>query len=436
MTEKVESWGRIPKVRHAEVRRVGWRDDSLPIARGELVLPYGMGRSYGDSCLNEGQVLLSTRTLDHFIAFDPELGELHCEAGVTFKDILDVVVPFNWFLPVTPGTKFVTVGGAIANDVHGKNHHCAGTFGNHVARLTLQRSTGERLDCSRTENSELFNATIGGLGLTGLIVSAVIRLMRINNPWIQSERIPFKDLDEFLELSNASESSFAYTVAWIDCTAGGSRLGRGIFMRANHADSDAGKLTVRKAGARLGVPMDFPSFILNRWSVTVFNRMYYALQSRRHGPRLEHYESFFYPLDAIGNWNRIYGKEGFYQYQCVIPAAATTALKSILRVIAKSSAGSFLAVLKRFGKGRSPGMMSFPRAGTTLALDFPNRGERTLSLFGQLDEIVAAAGGALYPAKDARMPAKVFKVSFPALTEFVRFVDPRFSSSFWRRVSS
>lgn len=436
MTAGFTSWGRIPKASHAAVRRMHWRHDPIPVDLGELVLPYGLGRSYGDICLNDGQVLLHTTALDHFIAFDQRSGELHCEAGVTLKDILNLVVPMNWFLPVTPGTKFVTIGGVIANDVHGKNHHCAGSFGNHVIRFTLRRSTGETLQCSRTENPELFSATIGGLGLTGLIVSAVIRLIRIASPFLESEKIPMRNIDEFFALSNASESGFNYTVAWIDSTAKGHQLGKGIFMRGNHAGSKPSSPTPGKPGDSIGVPVDMPNFILNRWSVAAFNRLYYALQSRSRGAALEHYDPFFYPLDSITNWNRVYGRRGFYQYQCVIPTREAEALKDILRLTARTGGGSFLSVLKVFGAIRSQGVISFPRPGATLALDFPNCGGGTLSLLERLDEIVLAAGGALYPAKDARMSGEMFKKSFPRWMEFAEYIDPAFSSSFWRRVTS
>jgi FAD/FMN-containing dehydrogenase len=435
MSESFASWGRVPRVSHAAVRRLYWRTNPIPVGSGELILPRGMGRSYGDSCLNEGQVLLHTIDLDHFLDFDANTGVLHCEAGLTLKDILDFAIPRGWFLPVTPGTKFVTVGGAIANDVHGKNHHRAGTFGNHVLSFVLRRSTGELIHCSPQDNGDLFAATIGGLGLTGLILSARIRLIPIGSPYLTCERLSIDDLDEFFSLSNASEAGFDYTVAWIDCTAGGSALGKGVFMRANHAPAPPAGTRATRDGGRISVPFDVPGVLLNQWSVSLFNKLYYRAQIRRRGPTLERYESFFYPLDSISRWNRIYGKRGFYQYQCVIPGKERDALKEVLREIAAAGGGSFLSVLKVFGNVPSPGMMSFPRPGPTLALDFPNRGQATLSLFERLDDIVFAADGALYPAKDARMSGRMFRQSFPCWEAFSRFVDPAFSSSFWRRVT-
>lgn len=400
------------------------------------MLAYGQGRSYGDVCLNGGRTLLHTVGLNHFLAFDKESGVLHCEAGATLKDVLDLIVPCNWFLPVTPGTKFVTVGGAIANDVHGKNHHGAGTFGNHVLSFTLRRSSGELLTCSPTENRELFMATIGGLGLTGLIVSVQVRLIPISNAYMSAERVPMHNVEEFFEISRASERDYAYTVAWVDGTAHGAKLGRGVFFRANHAATAPERIRKRSGSTHRCVPLDIPQFVLNPRSVAAFNQLYYLAQIRRRRPRLESYESFFYPLDTVDNWNRIYGARGFYQYQCVVPPEERDALKEMLRVIAAAGGGSFLAVLKMFGNVASPGLMSFPRPGPTLALDFPNRGERTLALFERLDEIVHAAGGALYPAKDARMSGRMFRASFPRYEEFARQIDPSFTSSFWRRVDA
>jgi FAD/FMN-containing dehydrogenase len=436
MPECFASWGRLPRVKHAAVRRIYWRNDPIPVAEGELVLPRGRGRSYGDSCLNEGQVLLQTIDLDHFLHFDQNSGILHCEAGVTLNDILDFAVSKGWFLTVTPGTKFVTVGGAIANDVHGKNHHRAGAFGNHVLSFSLLRSTGEIVHCSSEHNPDLFAATIGGLGLTGLIVATEIQLTSIKGPYLEVEKFPIQNLDDFFALSDSSEAGFDYTVAWVDCTAGGSSLGKGVFMRGNHAARPAQPAPHKTRTKGFALPVEAPEFLLNRWSVGLFNRFYYRIQTRRRRMTLEHYEPFFYPLDSIGNWNRIYGKRGLYQYQCVIPRKHQEALKELLRTIVQAGDGSFLSVLKAFGDIRSRGMLSFARPGPTLALDFPNQGERSESLFRRLDEIVYAAGGAIYPAKDARMPGYLFRKSFPVWEDFARYVDPAFSSSFWRRVTS
>jgi FAD/FMN-containing dehydrogenase len=431
------SWGRLPRVAPARVLPLSSRD-ALPdlAAIRRPILAYGLGRSYGDSCLNEGGVLLATRGLSRFIAFDEEAGVLRCEAGTSLAEILETFVPRGWTLPVTPGTKFVTVGGAIANDVHGKNHHAAGTFGAHVRRLELLRSNGDRVTCSPTENCELFAATIGGLGLTGLVTWADVALRRIASPMIDAEHIRMRGLDEFFHLTAESDGRYEFTVAWVDCLARGADVGRGIFMRGNHADDPAAMPPARRK-PRLVVPFDAPPGLLNRWTVGAFNKLYYWKQVRRSVRRLVDPESFFYPLDGILNWNRLYGKRGFFQYQCVVPLeTGAPAMREILTRIARSGQASFLAVLKVFGDVPSPGMLSFPRAGVTLALDVPNRGASTLALFDTLDRVTAEAGGAVYPAKDARMSPARFRASFARLDEFSRYVDPNFSSSFWRRVAA
>jgi len=430
------SWGRLPRVAPAKVVPLSSREQ-LPDLAGMQgpVLAYGLGRSYGDSCLNEGGVLLATRGLSRFISFDEETGVLCCEAGTSLAEILETFVPRGWTLPVTPGTKFVTVGGAIANDVHGKNHHAAGTFGAHVRRLELLRSDGERTVCSPEEHCERFSATIGGLGLTGLVTWAEIGLRRTESRLIDAEYIRMRGLDEFFALTAESDGRFEFTVAWVDCLARGTDVGRGIFMRGNYADVPAPLAARRRS--RLVVPFDAPSGLLNRHTVGAFNTLYYLKQWRRHTRKLVDPESFFYPLDGIRNWNRLYGRRGFFQYQCVVPLeSGAPAMREILTRIARSGQASFLAVLKVFGDVPSPGMLSFPRAGVTLALDVPNKGSSTLALFESLDRVTAEAGGAVYPAKDARMSPMQFRESFPRLEEFSRHVDPNFSSSFWRRVSA
>ncbi|MBA3532279.1 MAG: FAD-binding oxidoreductase, partial [Ardenticatenales bacterium] len=347
---------------------------------------------------------------------------------------LEVIVPRGWFLPVTPGTKYVSVAGAIANDVHGKNHHRAGTFGCHVTQFELLRSNGEQLLCSPTQNVELFRATIGGLGLTGLILWAEFTLKPIAGPLIEMERIRLPSLDAFFEVSGRSDQRYEYTVAWIDCLACGESLGRGIFMRGNHKESgETGRSGLPMTPT---IPFDFPTFVLNHTTVKVFNTLYYRAQWQERIKSQVHYEPFFYPLDIVNNWNRIYGKRGFMQYQCVVPHdEGHAAIREIMRRIARSGSASFLAVLKEFGEVPSPGILSFPRPGVTLALDFPHHGAPTLALFDELDELVREAGGAVYPAKDARMSAANFQAYFPQWQDFARYVDPHFSSSFWRRVT-
>lgn len=410
------------------------RDLGWPETAGS-VLPRGNGRSYGDSCLNPGGTLLDARGLDRFIAFDPASGVLRCEAGLTLDALLALVVPQGWFLPVTPGTRYVTVGGAIANDVHGKNHHHVGTFGHHVMRFELLRSNGERVICSPSERAGLFGATVGGLGLTGLIVWAELQLRRIPGPWMESESIRFGGLDEFFELSRTSAATHEYSVAWIDCLASGRALGRGHFIRADHASMHGGERPAQPA-SRLSMPFTPPVSLVNRLTLRPFNWLYYHRQRREHSRSTLHYEPYFYPLDGIRDWNRMYGPRGFLQHQCVLPReAARDGVAELLREIARSGTGSFLAVLKEFGDRPSPGLLSFPRPGTTLALDFPNAGPDVFVLLDRLDSIVSGAGGAIYPAKDARMSGALFRQAYPSWEEFMNHIDPKFSSGFWRRVT-
>ena len=412
-----------------------WRTDPLPAAPG-TVLPYGLGRSYGDCCLNDGGAVLLTRGLDRLIGFDRVAGVLRAEAGVTLDEVLRLVVPENWFPPVMPGTRFVTLGGAVANDVHGKNHHVDGTLGRHLLRFELLRSDGRRLVASPGQHPEWFAATVGGLGLTGLITWVEIQLRRVAGPVIRQDVIPFRGLDEFLELSRGAGQGRRYSMAWLDVLARGRSLGRGVFTCGDHWTDADGPLPARTTPRRHRMPLDLPGWALNRASVWAFNQAYsWSHRNRRMGSAV-HYEPFFFPLDAILDWNRIYGRRGFLQYQCVVPVEPDPApARAILDRVAVSGAASFLAVLKMFGDLPSPGMLSFPRPGLTIALDFPIRDEGTFRLCDDLDAIVREAGGAVYPAKDARMSAGAFQSFYPRIDEFRRFVDPAFSSSLWRRLS-
>lgn len=434
---RISSWGNTLRAEHALIDLDSRFEPFPAVPEVAHVLPFGNGRSYGDCCLNPGGALVRMRRLDRFIRFDREHGVLECEAGVLLEDILRVAVPAGWFLPVTPGTRLVTVGGAIANDVHGKNHHRAGTFGRHVRRLTLLRSDRGRLECSATENPDLFAATIGGLGLTGLILSAEITLRPIPGPWLEVETIPFGGVDEFLQLSAESDQTHEYTVAWIDCGAARQQLGRGIFQRANHARCEPTR-SRRPGSVRrpLEIPFVPPVSAVNPATARAFSALYYHRQRARAGRHLVRYEPFFYPLDGLAHWNRLYGPSGFHQYQCVLPGAnARDSLRTLLETIAAARVGTFLSVLKGFGERGSPGLLSFPQPGATLAVDFP-ASPRTASLQGRCDAIVAAAGGRLYPAKDARMPGSLYRAGYPRWREFAAFIDPRCSSGFWRRVTA
>jgi FAD/FMN-containing dehydrogenase len=399
------------------------------------VLPVGLGRSYGDSGLNDGGALIDIRDLDRFLHFDRERGIVRCEAGLSLADLLDVIVPAGWFVPVSPGTKFVTMAGALANDVHGKNHHSAGTFGCHVRRFELLRSDGTRRECSADENAGLFRATIGGLGLTGLVTWLEFQLKPIPSPWIALEQIRFHSFDEYLALENESSRDFDYTVSWIDCLSGGP--GRGLFQRGNFSEQpDRPQRFGLGSLPTVRMPFNAPSAVLNPWVMKLFNALIFGSQRAERVHKAVHYEPFFYPLDMVLDWNRAYGKAGFFQYQFGVPLESVEVFREILARIAESRQGSFLVVLKKTGEIASPGLMSFPRAGLNLALDFPNRGQVTLDLLERLDALVLGAGGSVYPAKDARMSAQSFQSYFPQWKEFERFVDPHFSSSFWRRVTS
>ncbi|CAB5701131.1 Probable decaprenylphosphoryl-beta-D-ribose oxidase [Delftia tsuruhatensis] len=429
----VSSWGRLSALPHhvVELQNAAGVGDVL-LNSLHPGLAHGMGRSYGDVCLNPGRTLWSTLKLDHFIAFDRENGRLTCEAGVLLRDIQNLVVPCGWMLAVSPGTQMVTVGGAIANDVHGKNHHAHGSFGDHVLGLTLFRTNGEVIHCGPHERSPWFEATVGGLGLTGVIARVEIQLRRISGPWINAETVPYASLDEFLLISDGSESDWENTVSWIDCLSG--TQGRGIFVRGNFAEENLQKRHPHQ-GRQIQVPVTPPFSMVNGFSLKLFNNAYYFLNKKRAGRSLIHYVPFLYPLDNLLEWNRIYGPKGFYQYQSVIPRdVAHDAVKAMLNEIAKDESGSFLAVLKTFGRRKSVGMLSFPREGVTLALDFPDRGRRTSELFQRLDAIVREAGGAIYLAKDARVPRDLFESGYPRLGEFLKYRDPGISSGLSQRL--
>lgn len=430
MNHRELSWGRVfdePQTLHP----LFWLPTKLP-KKGPF-LPYGLGRSYGDVCLHSHGTLLATQNLARLISFDKEKGILVAEAGISLGEILRLVLPHGWSLPVIPGTKHVSLGGAIANDVHGKNHHKVGTFGCHVRSFELLRSDGKPLSCSAKENTHLFEATIGGLGLTGLITWAEIQLIPIQAPAIEMEQIRFRNLEEYFLLSEQSDRDFDYTVAWVDSLARGTSLGRGILHRGRLAKE--GGRSFQKRKSCLSVPIDAPRWILNSWTMSLFNKLYYHRQWRKRRKRISDFASFFFPLDQIAHWNRLYGRAGFFQYQCVLPQENAKALYEIFDLIASSRLGSFLGVLKTFGNNPSPGLLSFPMAGPTLCLDFPNRGEKTRKLFSKMDAIVGAHGGRLYPAKDARMSPEMFAAGYPQHRKFCEFVDPTFSSNFWRRVT-
>lgn len=435
MNVKLQSWGRYPHYPQT-ANPCHWRTDigttlAKITAQHGTLLPFGNGRSYGDTCLATSDQVLYMRPLDRLISANWETGLIRAEAGVTLNELLALAIPRGWFLPVTPGTQFVTLGGALANDVHGKNHHVRGTFGCHVPRFGLIRSDRPPIICSQQENAELYAATIGGLGLTGIIEWVELQLIPIRSSLIDATHIRFGGLDEFFSLSAELDSKHEYTVAWIDCLASGKAAGRGVYMVGDHAQE--GPLAFAKQ-SKLNVPLTPPFSTINRLSLRLFNSAYYrSHRAGRYSSRIS-YEPFFYPLDRILNWNRIYGPHGFQQYQCAIPDAnAASATRELLKAIAAARSGSFLAVLKRFGDMKSPGLLSFPLPGLTLALDFPQQGYTTTRIFVSLDAIVREAGGRLYPAKDAHMSRVDFQTSYPNWLQLEAQRDPALSSRFWQR---
>ncbi len=424
------SWGRL-----AATGRALTAGDWLA-SRGGPALPRGAGLSYGDTGLLSGGAMIEAGRQARIEAFDPRTGVLIAEPGVNFGQVIAHALPLGWFPPVTPGTRFVTLGGAAANDVHGKNHHAAGTFGRHVLWLDLARSDGSTLRCSPNQHAALFASTIGGMGLTGLITRIAVQLMPVANGWIRQDAIPFGSLDGFFALAAESDASHPYTVAWIDSLAGGAALGRGVFLRGRHDPDPSAPPFAGLASPLPLMPLTPPIPLVNGVSMRAFNALYRFANRERHDARVP-IEPFFYPLDKVKGWNRAYGPKGLRQHQCALPrATARDAVTELLSAASRAGAASFLTVLKTFGDRPSPGLLSFPMPGATLTLDFAYRGAETDRLLATLDAIVMAAGGRVNPYKDARMPAEVFEASFPHWRDFAAHVDPAFTSDFWRRVTA
>jgi len=436
-TERLAGWGRHPVeacrvYRPEKVAELGAILDARPDGG---VISRGLGRAYGDAALNADGGVVSHLRLDRILGFDEEAGEVECEGGVVLGDLADVFVARGWFLPVVPGTRHVTVGGAIAADVHGKNHHRDGTLGRFVREIRLITPGRGLLVCSREQEPEAFRATLGGMGLTGAIVSAKLRLMRVESSSVVVDYQPTRDLEDALARFGESDANHRYSVAWIDALAKGRSLGRGVLMQGDHAPADA--VQPRKTRRpRPRVPFDLPGATLNRLSVGAFNRLYRATHRARTGV-VEPLETFFWPLDAVGDWNRVYGKRGFVQYQFVVPPERSDALEAVLRRAAASGRASFLAVLKRFGPA-GEGILSFPMAGWTLSLDFPVA-SGLAEMLREMDRTVAEAGGRVYLAKDAMLDADTFARMYPAAEAFRevrRSLDPDgvLTSSLARRV--
>lgn len=414
---ELSGWGRYPSI-DARITQPNCLNDIFKEIKDNnqvSLIARGLGRSYGDSSL--APKVVNTAYLDDIICFDEETGLLTCFAGVSIADLLRVFVPKGWFLPVTPGTKFVTIGGAVASDVHGKNHHQVGSFSDHVSRIKVVTVTDGIVECSKEINPELFHATCGGMGLTGFILEVTLKLKSVSSAWISESTVKANNLTEALELFEQYQTT-TYSVAWIDCLSTGNQLGRSLLMLGEH--SNHGELQPGKPN-KITIPFDFPSFILNRYSIKTFNALYYKRKSKHLSKREIHYEPFFYPLDSINQWNRIYGKNGFVQYQFVIPKdAGIPGMNTVMKKISDSQQGSFLAVLKAFGQGNK-NYLSFPIEGYTLALDF-KLSNSVLDLLNELDAIILDHGGRIYLAKDARMSESMFKQSYK---DWERFMDVR-----------
>lgn len=420
---EISGWGRYPRGRSQVVRPERMKE-ALPPREGQMIAR-GQGRSYGNAAMASDGLVMLTERLNRFLDFDADTGVLRAEAGATIAEVLEVFVPRGWFPAVTPGTKFVSLGGCVAADVHGKNHHRLGTMGGHVSELELVLADGQRRRCSPRQDPELFWATVGGMGLTGIITEVSLQLVPIETAYVVMQRHQARNLDESLEMLENRELDDEYTVAWLDCAASGEKFGRSVLTRGHHARrSDlppgiARPLELKPRPPR-NLPFDFPGWLLKPRMVSLFNQLYYFSQGRRQEPFVAPYEVFFYPLDRLGNWNRMYGKRGFLQYQCVLPLArARSGLQRLLEELARSGRASFLTVLKRLGL-EGQGLLSFPTQGYTLTLDLPLSDPGLFPFLDRLDEIVLEHGGRVYLAKDTRVQAATFRAMYPRFAEWQR----------------
>lgn len=430
----VQSWGRILNLTHDQKNI---QKDDLQFASGNENLStfHAGGRSYGDSCLNNGGLILKTSSFDNILGFNPLTGIIKVESGVTISDMCDFTFPQGWVLPVVPGSKYVTIGGAVAHDVHGKNHSRSGSFGTHILRICLVRSDGETLILSATQNKELFAVTISGLGLTGFIQWIEIQLCSVDTPYLDVEHIKFTKPEQYFELSDDS-TQWPYMVGWLDLSAGKEHFGRGIFTRARHVSSiSQHQKANRNINLNITPSMGVPSVLINRLTSKAFNFLYY------HRPKskftgLEYFDDFHFPLDRIQNWNRLLGNRGFYQHHCMLPHdCAQEVFVEILTHVRRSSEVPMLAVIKTHGQETSPGLNSFCFKGYGLAIDFANRGISTFNFLQALNQLVTMKGGRMYPAKDQTMRAEEFKIGYPNWKMIERYRDPELTSAFWQRVS-
>ena len=417
-------WGRISPTRAelaepASVAAAARLLETAAAARG--LIARGLGRSYNNAAQCAGGVVISTTRLNRIIGLDPATGLVTCEAGVSLEQLMVAGLPAGWFVPVSPGTRQVTVGGAIAADVHGKNHHVAGSFARHVRSFDILLPGGELRTVTEGSDPELFWATAGGMGLTGLVVRAVIQLKRVATSRLRVDTVRTADIDETMATLAEHDRVFGYTVAWSDSLARGASLGRSVITSGDFAapadlPPEADPFAFRP-GARLGVPAWFPPGLVNRYTVALANEAWYRKAPRSRQGELQTIGTFFHPLDGIRNWNRVYGPGGFRQYQYALPFGQEAAVRRSFELVSRARAASFVTVLKRFGEG-DPGFLSFPAPGWTLALDVPARTPGLAGLLGALDRLVVEAGGRVYLAKDSRVPPDVLAEMYPRLAEF------------------
>ena len=427
-------WNNIPKNKNSEI--LTFNSNSFPKFEIESnYLPRGLGRSYGDVCLNNDGSLILTSENNMITNFDHENGFIECESGVSINEILKIILPFGWFLPVVPGTSFVTIGGAIANDIHGKNHHKVGSFGNFVEEIDLLRSNGEVKFCSPNKNQEYFYSTIGGLGLTGLILKAKIKLIKVESSYLQTQTFRYHSLEEFFNLNEKMENHNAYTVSWVDVNFNKNNI-RGVYHVGNHDKEDKRIFNKSKSNKEINLRLPFPPYIslVNNFTIKILNNGYYFL-NRNSNLTSQYYKKFFFPLDALRNWNKAYGRKGFYQYQFVVKKSfAYEVIEEVIKILKMYNQKPVLGVLKTFGKVKSVGMLSFPTEGVTLAIDIQNKGIKTLKMLDDLDSVITSCGGRVYPAKDSRMSYSTFLTSFQKFEKFENYIDPLFNSSFLSRM--
>jgi hypothetical protein len=422
MKKTIANWGNYPVI-EADEKSFSFKEQLNPtLLNTNEVIARGNGRCYGDASLAKN--IISTLKYDKVLSFEITSGIFECQSGLTLDKILEIIVPKGWFLPVTPGTKFITIGGAVASDVHGKNHHVDGSFSNHILDIDVLLADGKTLTCSPTVNSDLFWATCGGMGLTGIITRVKFKLKKIESSYIKQKQIKAKNLEEIFHLFEEYKH-YTYSVAWIDCLKKGKNFGRSILILGEHAkvkelDEQNQKDPLKLPGKKqITFPFTLPSFVLNQFTVKAFNFIYYNKNLKREINNIVSYEPFFYPLDAVLHWNRGYGKKGFVQYQFVLPLQSKTGLIEIMKRISEEGLGSFLTVLKVFGK--QDDLISFPKEGYTLALDFPVR-KGLFKFLDELDEIVLRYGGRIYLSKDARMKPAIFWKGYSNAQKFITTV--------------